>query len=99
MLRITMQSQDRVLVFVLEGRLVGPWVKELECCWRSAAGTQQGYPMRVDLSAVTFIDADGKVLLGQMYREGAELVASGCLNKCIVEEIRSASSRKAAVSR
>jgi anti-anti-sigma regulatory factor len=87
MLRITMQSQDGVLIFVLEGRLVGPWVKELERCWRSAAGTQQGYPMHVDLSAVTFIDADGKALLGQMYREGTELVASGCLNKCIVEEI------------
>lgn len=42
---------------------------------------------RVDLSAVTFIDADGKALLGQMYNEGAEWVAPGCLNKCIVEEI------------
>ena len=87
MLKITMQSQDGVLIFVLEGRLIGPWVKELERCWRSAAGTQQSYPMHVDLSAVTFIDADGKALLGQMYREGTELAASGCLNKCIVEEI------------
>jgi hypothetical protein len=33
------------------------------------------------------MDADGKALLGQMYREGTELAASGCLNKCIVEEI------------
>jgi anti-anti-sigma regulatory factor len=94
MLRITLQSQDRVLVFVLEGRLVGPWVKELERCWRSAADTQQSYPVRVDLSAVTFIDGDGKALLGQMYKEGAELVASGCLNKCIVEEVMQSTEKK-----
>ena len=94
MLRITLQSQDRVLVFVLEGRLVGPWVKELERCWRSAADTQQSYPVRVDLTAATFIDGDGKALLGQMYKEGAELVASGCLNKCIVEEVMQSTEKK-----
>ncbi len=30
---------------------------------------------------------DGKALLGRMYREGAKLVATGCLNRCIVEGI------------
>jgi anti-anti-sigma regulatory factor len=87
MLKITLQSEAGVPVFQLEGRLAGPWVQELELCWRSAADAQLNTPVRVDLSAVTFIDADGKALLGQMYREGAELVASGCLNKCMVEEI------------
>jgi hypothetical protein len=43
--------------------------------------------MRVNLSAVTFIDEEGKVLLEKMYREGAELIAWGCLNRCIVEGI------------
>jgi hypothetical protein len=94
MLKITMQSEAGVLFFQLEGKLAGPWVKELERCWRSAADTQQSYPVRVDLSAVTFIDADGKALLGQMYREGAELVALGCLNKCIVEEIMQSTEKK-----
>jgi anti-anti-sigma regulatory factor len=95
MLKITLRSGAGVLVFALEGRLVGPWVKELELCWRSAADTQQSYPVRVDLSAVTFIDADGKALLGQMYRKGAELVASGCLNKCIVERIMRSEEKEA----
>jgi hypothetical protein len=95
MLKITVQSEARGLVFVLEGKLAGPWVKELELCWRSAAGTQQSRPMRVDLSAVTFIDAEGKALLGQRYREGAELVASGCLNKCIVEGIMQSEEKNA----
>ncbi len=87
MLKITMQIAAGVMTFELEGKLAGPWVKELELCWRSAAGTQQLYPVRVDLSSVTFIDEDGKDLLDRMYREGAKLVATGCLNKCIVEGI------------
>jgi hypothetical protein len=87
MLKITLQSEAGILVFELEGKLAGPWVKELELCWRSATDTQPNTPVRVYLSAVTFIDADGKALLGQMHKAGAELVASGCLNKCIVERI------------
>ena len=82
-----MKIEAGLMTFALEGKLAGPWVKELELSWRSAAGTQQIYPVRVDLSAVTFIDAEGKELLGRMYREGAKLLATGCLNKCIVEGI------------
>jgi hypothetical protein len=95
MLKITMQIEAGLMTFELAGKLAGPWVKELELCWRSAAGTQQVCPVRVDLTSVTFIDAEGKALLGRLHREGAELVASGCLNKCIVEGIMRAEERKA----
>jgi len=87
MLKITTRTETGILVLGLEGKLAGPWVDELERCWRSAAGTQPACPVRVNLSAVTFIDEEGKVLLEKMCREGAEFVASGCLNKCIVEGI------------
>jgi hypothetical protein len=83
------------MTFALEGKLAGPWVKEMELCWRSAAGTQPTHPVRVDLSSVTFIDEDGNELLRKMYREGARLVAAGCLNKCIVEGIVRAGEKKA----
>jgi hypothetical protein len=95
MLKINMKIQAGVMTFVLEGRLAGPWVKELELCWRSAAGTQRIYPVRVDLSSVTFIDEEGKELLGRIYQEGAKLVATGCLNRCIVEGIMSSEEKKA----
>jgi anti-anti-sigma regulatory factor len=87
MLKITMQIAAGVMTFELEGKLAGPWVKELELCWRTAASTQQIHSVRVDLSSVTFIDEEGKGLLDRMYQEGAKLVATGCLNKCIVEGI------------
>lgn len=95
MLKITMQIAAGVMTFELEGKLAGPWVKEMELCWRSAAETQQVHPVRVDLSSVTFIDEDGKELLRKMYREGARLAATGCLNKCIVEGITHSEERKA----
>ena len=95
MLKITMQIAAGVMTFALEGKLAGPWVKELDLCWRSAAGTQQIYPVRVDLSSVTFIDEEGKDLLRRMYLEGAKLVATGCLNKCIVEGIVQSEEKKA----
>src|SRR2546422_4692943 len=87
MLKITMKIEAGLMTFALEGKLAGPWVKELELCWRSAASTQRIYPVRVDLSSVTFIDAAGKDLIGRMYREGAKLLAAGCLKKCNVEGV------------
>ena len=95
MLKITMRIEAGVTTFALEGKLAGPWVKEMELCWRSAAEIQQVDPVRVDLSSVTFIDEDGKELLRKMYLGGAKLMATGCLNKCIVEGITRAEERKA----
>jgi hypothetical protein len=62
-------------------------VKELEHSWRLADGTKKISHVGVDLSSVTFIDQEGKDLLRKMYQEGAKLVTTGCLNKCIVEGI------------
>jgi ABC-type transporter Mla MlaB component len=41
----------------------------------------------IDLTGVTFIDADGKALLADLWRQGVDLQASGCLTRCLVEEI------------
>lgn len=57
-LKISMPMAAGVMIVAREGNLAGPWVKELELSWRSAAGTQPIYPVRVELSSVTFNDAD-----------------------------------------
>lgn len=85
MLKITTQNDASRTVFELEGSLAGPWVEELEGCWRKAAGLDR--PVRILLCAVTFVDEQGRVLLTEMYRHGAELVAEGCMTQAIVEEI------------
>jgi hypothetical protein len=85
MLKITRQDDASETLLELEGKLAGPWVEELKECWRNAAVRTR--PVRILLCAVTFIDEQGKGLLTEMYRDGAELVAEGCMNKAIVEEI------------
>ncbi len=93
MLKVTRESQAGTVVIQVEGRLAGPWVEELERCWRSA-DTHQPPTVRVDLTAVSFIDEAGKDLLRTMYREHVELVAKGCFNSCLIQGIRHSEQNK-----
>lgn len=86
MLRITTAEDSHATTFRLEGKLAGPWVRELEECWRSGAcGLHRG--LRIDLREVTFIDTAGKELLAKLHQDGAELVAADCMTKAIIETI------------
>ncbi len=84
MLKITAQDDASRTVLALEGKLAGPWVEELKACWEKTGG---GRPITIYLCAVTFVDEQGKNLLAEMYRGGAELAAKGCMNQAIVDEI------------
>lgn len=88
LLKITGQCSSAAdsISLILEGRLAGPWVEELNGYWRRLTGNQREHAV-IDLSGVTFIGVTGKVLLGRLWQEGARLRATGCLNRCIVEEI------------
>ena len=90
MLRITIHDAPPTLTFRLEGRLAGPWVRELEECWRGALASQREPILRVDLTEVTSIDADGRACLAALHRQGAEFVAADCLMKAVVAEITGA---------
>ena len=87
MLRIYIHDEVPVTSFVLEGKLVGPWVKELEKHWESAVATGCSRTMLVDLADVSFIDADGRALLARMRQKGARLLSMGVLINAIVAEI------------
>lgn len=87
MLRITTNDNPRILTFRLEGRLEGPWVRELEVSWRSLLDDASEPTVRVDLTGVTYIDAAGKARLTEMHQRGAQLIAGDCLTKAIVAEI------------
>jgi anti-anti-sigma regulatory factor len=87
MLRITVKTEAGKTLLKLDGKITGPWVKELEGCWEMLRRTQGAKPMAVDLADVSFIDTSGNLLLERMYREGAELLGEGTLTRSIVEEI------------
>jgi hypothetical protein len=87
MLRITIHDKPREMSFVIEGKLVGPWVTELEKCWESGLAAEPCSTMLVNLEAVTFIDYEGRELLTRMRRQGVRLVSAGLLMNAIIEEI------------
>jgi ABC-type transporter Mla MlaB component len=74
MLRIShTQGHDSIWTLRLEGKLAGPWVTEL-------ARTCNELPcspdcLRLDLSAVTFVDEPGVALLRDLIGRGATLAA------------------------
>ena len=87
MLRIDVVHGSGETSFTVQGRLVGPWVGELERCWRSAGEREPVTPISVCLAAVTFVDPAGLDLLTRMRRTGVSLVPTGTLMHAIVREI------------
>jgi anti-anti-sigma regulatory factor len=87
MLRIYIHDEVPVTSFVLEGKLVGPWVEELEKGWESALAANPSRMMLVDLADVSFIDSEGRALLARMRQKGARLLSTGVLINAIVDEI------------
>ncbi len=87
MLRITTEKKRGKTFLSVEGRLAGPWVAALEQCWRDLHAASPQEKFHVNLCGVSFIDAGGKVLLKEIHRQGGRLVAEGCLNQAIVDEI------------
>jgi hypothetical protein len=86
MLRITTLHDDGRIVLKLEGRLAGPWVEEVDACWRAVAAAGDR-PIDVDLRDVLLVDAAGEAELARMHRAGARLLARGCCMRELVREI------------
>ena len=96
MLRITTYDQAGAMSFLVEGKLVGPWVTELEKCWESALSADPSGAVLVNLASVTFIDSEGQALLTRMRREGVRLRSRGVLINAIVAKIEAEAGQKTA---
>jgi anti-anti-sigma regulatory factor len=74
MLKITATADGPCGVLLkLEGKLLQPWVEELaQVCthW-----TAKAYAVRLDLSAVTFVDLAGAQFLREQIRQGIAIAA------------------------
>jgi hypothetical protein len=86
-LRITLRNEAEGKQFVVEGKLAGECVGELEKCWNSLGSDYSPEQVLVDISCVSFIDDHGKQLLAQMHEKGIRIVANRLMPKCIIEEI------------
>ncbi|MGD0498529.1 MAG: hypothetical protein ABSC23_08830 [Bryobacteraceae bacterium] len=76
MLKITLHDASAELRLCLEGKLSGPWARELRQCWRTAASTTGGRRTVVDLREVDFVDAEGQAVLADMHAAGVRFLAA-----------------------
>ena len=73
MLRITQtQGASGETSLTLEGRLVGPWVAELKSAV-TAARLSSASSVRLELSGVRFVDAEGLALILGLQDQGVRL--------------------------
>ncbi|HEX3747725.1 MAG TPA: hypothetical protein VHW09_27505 [Bryobacteraceae bacterium] len=87
MLKITLHDSSGELRFRLEGRLSGAWVGELRQCWVTALSTVHDRQTTLDLGDVDYVDADGQILLAEMFHQGVALQAVTPLIREVVQEI------------
>lgn len=93
MLRITVIDTPAERKWILQGRLIGPWVAELNSSWNETHGEANGRSCTIDLSEVTFIDGSGEQVLAKILKDGANLVASGLYATHVVENLRARSGK------
>jgi len=87
-LRITINETPTEKRWILQGRLVGPWVGELRASWKKThRDGPGGRTCIVDLSDVTFVDKGGERLLRAMSKQGVQFVANGIYIKYVLEQL------------
>ena len=87
MLRITIAETLSEQRWMLEGRLVQPWISELKSTWAKTEIARRERKCVVDLTGVTFIDKSGEKALAELSKEGAELIAAGIYTRHVVRNI------------
>ena len=85
LIRISCHNEAANTRLVLEGKLAGACVDELDKCWQEAPARWS--TLLIDLTSVSFIDDRGKQLLKKMHDNGAKLVSTSIMSKCLIAEI------------
>src|SRR4029453_7964595 len=89
MLRISIDESEEAVVLRLEGQLIGPWVQDVEQCWRKTFATLGSRTVQVDLSAFNFVDASGGALLIRMHEAGFRLAGENPATGHLLDQVQS----------
>ena len=87
MLRITVQKKTRQTHLILEGRLAGAWVEELNRVLHTLSAASKMDRVTINLSAVSGMDDAGRILLSECHARGVKLAGKGLAARAVVEEI------------
>ena len=68
-LRITVEENAETMVVKLEGRIVGPWVAELDRLWTQTSPSLASRRVALDLRETTYADAGGIRVLRAIYSQ------------------------------
>ena len=88
-LKITTQEEATVTILRLDGRAVGPWVRELDRTWRSLAAALGSKKLVVDLCGVTYADSEARKVLAEIHEAtGAKFKADTPIGRYFAAEAR-----------
>ncbi|HEY2151355.1 MAG TPA: hypothetical protein VGH34_11120 [Vicinamibacterales bacterium] len=87
MLRIITERSGNAYRVELHGSLTGDSIAILEGRWRAIRDAAPSALVRVGVSNVVFIDADGEQLLRRMALSGVELDGAGVMNRYVIERV------------
>ena len=87
MIKIQALESETGVVIYLQGRLAGPFVPELESCWRAERAKKQAQSISIDLKEVTCVDRAGRALLRSMHADGVGFIRAGMATRDILEQI------------
>src|ERR1700730_3378375 len=87
MLRITIAETPTEQKWTVEGRLVHPWISELKSIWTRTKSARRERKCVVELAGGIFIDKNGEKVLAALFKERAELIATGCYTRHVVHNI------------
>lgn len=87
MLRISTHEEPDATTLKLEGKVIGPWVEELDRAWRLAAAALGSRRLVVDLSGVTQMCAGGRQVLADIHHgTSARFIADNPMTKYFAEQ-------------
>jgi hypothetical protein len=87
MLKISIIDKNHERRLVVEGKLIQPWIEELNHSWRHAANGLQGRGLVIDLSNATVISREGEDAIFELMRQGAKFSCGGVLTKYVVKQL------------
>jgi len=93
MLKISIVDTPAEHRIVLVGKLVGPWIRELQKVWEQAPPQLGNRTCVVDLNDVTLIDGSADSLLLTILKQGAELVANSTQNRWLIQALKDEKAR------
>lgn len=82
MLKISIDDDSNSATLRLEGKLVGPWVAELNRVWRALKPSLGAKKLFLDICEMTFVDRKGTQALRKIFHQSnAEVLANTPLTR------------------